>query len=150
MLPCNISKMFIVSKTRIQVEMERNRLTSFAVAKEDLNSETISKFCWSIGNEKCHCFHLIFYSLLNVYKHDFYTGHLNETSLSEVIWFSLGFHSWSFSHSTNFCYVTLSISLNYHRHTNNSQIRSDEIRLLSSKLKLPTTSIRFSILVIRH
>lgn len=130
MLPCNMSKMFTVSKARIPVEMKRNRLASFAVAKEDLNSETISKFCWSIGNDEFHCFQLTFYSLLNVYKPDIHTGHLNETSFSEVIWFSLGLHSWSFSHSTNFCYVTLSISLNHHRHTNNSQTCTDEIRLL--------------------
>lgn len=75
---------------------------------------------------------------LNVYTLDFHTSHFNETSpFTEVIWFSLELLSRSSSRDAHFCYVTLSISLSHHRHTD-SQIRTNEIRLLSSKLKLST------------
>lgn len=77
--------MVTVSKPRIQVELEMNRSIPFAIAKQDADGETISKFCWSIGNEKFRCFHLTLYLITKVYKSDFHTSHFNETSFTEVL-----------------------------------------------------------------
>lgn len=128
--PSIISKTFMVSKYKIQVEMERNRLTSFAVAKEDPN-RAISKFC----NKDFHCFHLTF-SFLNIHKSDFHCSHFNETSpFTEVLWFFLGLYSWSFLHFTHYCNIILFSDFNHHTYTNNPQICTKEIRLLSLEFK---------------
>lgn len=83
-----------------------NRSIPFAIAKENPNSEIISKFGWTRGNEDFHCFHLTLYLFPKVYQSDFHTCHFNETSFTKVLWFSLGIHSWPFLHSITF-YVIL-------------------------------------------
>lgn len=149
--------MFTVSKPRIQVELEMNRSIPFAIVKQDPNGGIISKFCWLIGNEKFHCFHLTLYLITKVYKSDFHTSHFNKTSsFTEVLWVC-SLDSWLFLHSAHFCYVILPISLILNIIDTDSQTCIDEIRLLlSSKLKSSTIFdinylyLRFNMLVIRH